>query len=167
MAIPRRHVSAPGTYFVTSRTWQGRRLFQLPEACRIFMENLVQRRAEGSYALHAFVLMPDHFHALLTPAGDITLERAMQYLKGGSSRLLGEALHLRSPVWQRGFTDHRIRDVADLARHVLYIERNPVKAGLGNEPGRYAWSSASGRWVVDEFPQRLKPPAGRPAIRHD
>lgn len=167
MAIPKRHDGSPGTYFVTSRTWQGRRLFQLAEACGIFVENLLRHRDQGKYALHSFVLMPDHFHALVTPGGDVALERAMQYVKGGSSRLLGESLRVRPPVWQRGFTDHRIRDVSDRDRHVLYVEQNPVKAGLANSSEQYAWSSASGNWAMDKFPQRLKPLVSGVTVRHD
>lgn len=72
---------------------------------RIFVETLVHYRAKGIYKLHAFVVMPDHIHVLLTPASDVTLERAVQHIKGGSARRLGEELLLRFPVWQKGFTD--------------------------------------------------------------
>jgi putative transposase len=61
------------------------------------------------------------------------------------------------PVWQRGFTDHRIRDERDYQNHRLYIEQNPVKQGLVVSPGEYLRSSASGRFAMDELPQGLKP----------
>ncbi|HVB33647.1 MAG TPA: transposase [Patescibacteria group bacterium] len=157
MAIPKRHAALAGTYFVTSRTWQSRRLFQVADACDVFMENLLRHRSGGKYALHAFVLMPDHFHLLLTPAREVTLERAVQFVKGGSSRSLGEVRRLCSPVWQRGFDDHRIRDLADYDTHLGYIHRNPVKTGLVSEAKQFHWSSASGGWTVDGVPQRLKP----------
>lgn len=167
MAIPARRSSLPGTFFVTSRTWQSRRVFQVPEACGVFVDNLIRHRDNTKYSLHSFVLMPDHFHALLTPTMDLALERVMQLVKGGSSHALGETLQLRFPVWQRGFTDHRIRDVADFDGHVRYIHMNPVKEGLASEAGQYAWSSASGRWAMDGFPQRLKPLSSSVAGRHD
>lgn len=157
MAIPKRHAIAAGTYFVTSRTWQGRRLFQQGQACDIFLENLQRHRAAGKYALHAFVLMPDHFHLLLTPAQDVALERVVQLIKGGSSHALGESLGLRFPVWQRGFSDHRIRDLGDCDEHLRYIHGNPVKAGLVTGEKRFAWSSATAKWAMDAVPQRLKP----------
>jgi Transposase IS200 like len=59
--------------------------------------------------LHAFVLMPEHVHLLLTPVSDVTLERAIQLIKGGYSRAFGLEFRGRE-VWQRGFTDHRVRD---------------------------------------------------------
>ncbi|MDE3136599.1 MAG: transposase [Acidobacteriota bacterium] len=167
MAIPSRRSSQPGTYFVTSRTWQSRRIFQLPAACGVFVDNLMRHRDDKKCSLHAFVVMPDHFHALLTPTTDLTLERVVQLVKGGSSHALGETLQLRFPVWQRGFTDHRIRDVADFDGHVNYIHMNPMKEGLVSEAEQYPWSSASGRWPMDEFPQRLKPLRSGVAGRHD
>jgi putative transposase len=43
---------------------------------------LLEYRDEGHYQLQAFVLMPDHFHMLLTPSDTTTLERAVQLIKG-------------------------------------------------------------------------------------
>lgn len=54
--------------------------------------------------------MPEHVHLLLTPAEDVTLERAVQLIKGGYSRWFGIEFGKQKEVWQRGFTDHRIRD---------------------------------------------------------
>jgi putative transposase len=157
MAVPKRRVRAPGTYFVTSRTWESRALFVKEPGCQIFLEALLHYRDEGAYRLHAFVLMPEHFHVLITPASDTTLERALQYIKGGSARRMGEELRLRFPVWQRGFSDHRIRDAEDYETHARYIERNPVKRKLVEFAGEYPWSSASGKFRLDEVPQGLKP----------
>jgi putative transposase len=74
--------------------------------------------------------MPDHFHVLLTPDSQTTLERAMQFIKGGSSKRIREELSFRFPVWQRGFSDHRIRDAGDYDSHQRYIAINPVKRRL-------------------------------------
>lgn len=72
--------------------------------------------------------MPNHFHLLLTPSE--TLERAMQLIKGGFSRRFGKEVNPSAAVWQKGFTDHRIRDWEDYEKHKHYIWLNPVKAGL-------------------------------------
>ncbi len=127
----------------------------------MFIETLLRYRDEGACLLHAFVLMPDHFHILLTPAKDKPLERVMQYIKGGSARCIREELNFRFPVWQRGFSDHRIRDLRDYQTHVRYIEQNPVKRGSVAEAKAYRWSSASGEYDLDETPQGLKPLAER------
>jgi len=166
MATPSRHGSVPGTYFVTSRTWQSRPVFVKDSVCKVLVETLLRYRDENAYDAHAFVLMPDHFHALMTPAEDKTLERVMQYIKCGCAHTIREELQFKFPIWQRGFSDHRIRNAEDYEIHVRYIEQNPVKKGLVGAPQDYRWSSASGRFVLDEPPQRLKPVTAAAYLRH-
>jgi putative transposase len=165
MSIPKRHATIPGTYFVTSRTWQSRALFQVAAQCEIYIESLLKYRDQGTYQLHAFVLMPDHFHILLTPGESIALERAVQFIKGGSAHEMAERLQMRFPVWQRGFSDHRIRDRVDYDKHLYYLLQNPVKRNLVVHPREYQWSSASGAYRMDEVPQGLKP-LSMAAVRH-
>ncbi len=157
MSIPKRHESMPGTYFVSSRTWESRALFIHSETCQIFVDSLMHYRQEGAYLLHAFVLMPDHFHLLITPARDKTIERAIQYVKGGSARRLSLERNMHFPVWQRGFSDHRVRDWTDYQNHLRYIWENPVRKKLAATAEEYLWSSAGGSYAVDEPPQGLKP----------
>ena len=93
--------------------------------------------------------MPEHAHLLLTPAKDLCLERAIQFVKGGYSRAFG--LEFRAgEVWQRGFTDHRIRDAKDFARHRDYIHQNPVKRGLVECAMTYRYCSAYPGFKLDE-----------------
>lgn len=157
----------PGTYFVTSRTWESRALFIKEPVCRIFLETLLYYRNEKAVQLHAFVLMPDHFHVLLTPSSNTTLERAVQYIKGGSAHRIRHELNFRFPVWQRGFSDHRIRDAGDYEIHSRYIQQNPVRRKLVAIASEYPWSSASGKFQLDEPPQALKRQQVGATLRHD
>jgi len=127
---PTRLISPPGTYFLTFSTWQRRELFVVEEYVRIFLKTLYHYRREGRYALHAFVIMPEHVHLLLTPARDVTIEKAVQLIKGVYSHALGTLRGRKAEVWQRGFTDHRIRDADDFASHLKYIHQNPVVARI-------------------------------------
>jgi putative transposase len=136
MSIPSRSAGA-GTYFVTSATFNRRRLFQIAINAELFLETLQQYRHAGHYKLHAFVVMPDHIHLLLSPQG-IALERVMALIKGGFSHQLGSKL----PVWQRGFTDHRIRDGNEFRMRRQYIHENPVRARQVEFRGLYPYSSA-------------------------
>jgi putative transposase len=166
MSIPSRHGRVRGTYFVTSRTWESRKLFVNETTCDIFVRVLLDYRGRGEFALHGFVLMPDHFHVTLTPATDKTLERCVQMIKGGSAHAIREERMMRFPIWQRGFSDHRIRDAADFEHHVRYMEMNPVKARLVLESREHRWSSASGCVALDEVPRGLKPLAKPAMLRH-
>jgi putative transposase len=126
-----------GTYFVTSATFGRRRLFQVAVNAELFLETLQKYRRDGHYALHAFVVMPDHIHLLLTPQ-EMAIERAMGLIKGGFSHRLSS----KFPVWQRGFTDHRIRNSGEFQARREYIHQNPVRAGMVELPWFYPYSSA-------------------------
>ena len=143
MAIPS-HTARPGTYFITTATHNRRRLFQVERNAALLLETIDHYRA--SYLLHAYVVMPDHLHLIVTPT-DITLERTMQLIKGGFSHRLASKL----PVWQRGFTDHRIRDAADYNVRCNYLHRNPVEARLCESAEGYPFSSANPRLRLDEY----------------
>jgi putative transposase len=119
--------------------------------------SLLHYRDSGAYQLHGFVLMPDHFHALVTPSAETTLEKAMQFIKGGSSKRIHDELMIRFSVWQRGFSDHRIRDAGDYDSHQRYIAFNPVKRRLVKAPLEYKWSSITGAFPLNQIPQGLKP----------
>jgi putative transposase len=103
--------------------------------------------------------MPDHIHVLLTPGEVISLERAVQYIKRGSSREIGVRFQSHFPIWQPGFTEHLTRDEADYRRHVAYIDLNPVRARLVSRPEEYPFGSARGKYRLDPWPlpQGLKP----------
>ena len=144
-----------GTYFVTTQTWGRRSVFQVTEVAELFIKTLYHYRAEGHCSLHAFVVMRDHVHLLITPLG-ITLERALQFIKGGFSHALTQTGR-KAEVWQRGFSDHRIRNEDDYSRHLEYIHQNPVRRGRCLEAKEYPYSSANSRYELDPIPQRLKP----------
>jgi|SRR5271154_3315636 len=145
-----RRVRQAGVYFVSSRTWQSRALFRKPEIAKVLIDQLLDCRSRGYYKLHAFVVMPDHFHALLTPDESESLEKAMQMIKGGSAHTIKQTLNYASPVWQQGFHDRWIRDVAEYRARVDYIRTNPVAAKLAVMPDQYLLSSACGKYLMDE-----------------
>ncbi len=99
--------------------------------------------------------MPNHFHLLLTPA--VTLERAVQFIKGGFSYKAGKHFGLSGEIWQTSFYDRRVRDGMEYERMRNYIWQNPVRRGLVAAAEEYAYGSANAKFVLDEVPQRLKP----------
>jgi len=136
MSTPSRYGAVAGTYFVTSRTWESRKLFITEPMCRLFFDTLSRYRQGGAFALHAFVLMPDHFHILLTPEHDKNF-RALRSTDQGRLRAhIGKVRQLQFPVWQRGFSDHRIRDAADYDVHIRYIEQKLGSKEAGRKGGR-------------------------------
>jgi len=95
-------------------------------------------RLQGKFFLHAFVIMPDHFHLILTPAPDVSLEKAMQFIKGGFSFRLKD----KKDVWMRSFNESQIASEVRFKECIRYIEANPVRRGLVTEAQDYPFSSA-------------------------
>jgi putative transposase len=150
------HRTAPScTYFVTTKAWENRSLFRVPEIAQIVLEILARHRAAGAYLLHDFALMPDHLHLLLTPGPTTTLEKAMQLIKGGSSYEIHKRREQRLNVWQSGFQEHTIRNPRDYEIKAQYIRMNPVEAKLVTKPEEWPYGSAKGDFALDAMPETL------------
>jgi putative transposase len=157
MAIPPRGSTGHGTYFITASCHDKKHLLQSDRSARLFIDVLYHYRAEQKYLVHEFVVMPNHFHLLITPAQDVTLERALQLIKGGFSYRAAREIALRGEIWQTSFYDHRIRNADEYQRCREYIRQNPVRRGLVARAENYPFSSANPAFQLDEVPQRLKP----------
>ena len=153
------------TYFITATTWGRRSLFQTDRMALLLLDTLFQYRRQQKFLLHELVVMPNHLHLLFTPTG-IALERAMQFIKGGFSYRVKKELGSNLEIWERGYVDHRIRDVDDYERHVTYIWQNPVEAHLASAAKEYAYSSANASFERDPCPQGLKPEFSGKLLRH-
>jgi len=152
MATPR-HRTAPGTsYFVTTKCWQGRAIFQVPEIADILVKTLSQYRDQRAYLLHEFVVMPDHLHLLVTPSPTTSLEKTVQLIKGGSSHRIHKERNQKMEIWQEGFYDWTIRDADDWRAKVEYIRMNPVRAKLVSKPEEWPHSSANCKSALDPIP---------------
>jgi putative transposase len=126
------------TYFVTAVTSQRRNLFQVTPNAELLLETIHHCHLQGKFLLHAFVIMPDHYHLILTPASDVSLEKAVQFIKGAFSFRLKN----RTEVWMRSFNESQITNKEKFEGCVRYIEENPVRSGLVMEPRAYPFSSA-------------------------
>jgi len=157
MSTPK-HRTAPGTsYFITTKCWQSRAIFQITENAEILIKALFHYRDREAYALHEFVVMPDHLHLLLTPSSTTSLEKSMQLIKGGSSYGIRKARKQKMEIWQVGFHDWTIRHSTDWQNKVEYIHTNPVRAKLVQKPEDWPYSSASGKFILDPIPEKFLP----------
>ena len=85
MAIPHRGETSCTTYFITAGTYCKKNILQSERMARLFCQTLFRYRDSGKLQLHAFVVMPNHIHLLLTVPEGLTLERVVQLIKGGFS----------------------------------------------------------------------------------
>lgn len=136
------------TYFITFSTAGRRRIFQVERNAELMVATLKNYREQGRYSLHAFVIMPDHLHLLLTPAPDVPLEKTIQYIRGGFSFRLKSSFD----VWERGHFDKRVPDLRAYEACLTYIHRNPVEAQLAANETDYRFSSAGCMPTLDPIP---------------
>jgi REP element-mobilizing transposase RayT len=93
------------------------------------------------YELHAFVVMPNHVHLLVTAS--VPLPKLTQSLKGITAKRGNAMLGLTgNAFWQDESYDHVARNEQEFEGIRHYIEENPVRAGLARQASDYAWSSA-------------------------
>jgi putative transposase len=134
------HILSPSrTFFVTTKTSMGRALLQSERNAMLLIEVLRSYVAARKFRLHDFVVMPDHVHLLITVDGDMTIERAMQFIKGGFSYQLKKDFGYSGEVWQRGFSEVRVDDRESFMQHRELIAQNPVKARLADSPERFPY----------------------------
>ncbi|MEO5923918.1 MAG: transposase [Bryobacteraceae bacterium] len=118
-----------------------------PEIAQVVVDSVEHGVELGHYDLHAWVVMPNHVHLLLTPA--VSISKLMGSLKTASA-IRANAFLNRSgqPFWQEESFDRVVRDDDEFRRTLRYIETNPVVAGLAENAGGYRWSSAGATRVV-------------------
>jgi len=144
------------TFFVTSRTAESKPILQTDGMAALFIEVLRCYMRAGKFKVHEFVVMRNHVHLLVTVGAGMSIEKAMQLIKGNFSFRARTELDFQGEIWQRGFSDVRIKDEESFRAHQLYIYNNPVKAGLASVPEEYAHGSL--------YMRRLKAQGLKPAI---
>lgn len=108
----------------------GRRLFQSERNAGLLIDVMRSLVTERKFELLDFVIMPDYVHLLLTVHDGMTIEKALQLIKGRFSHRLSHEYGYRGEFWQRGFTEEQEMNRESYNNHREYIAQNPVKAGL-------------------------------------
>jgi putative transposase len=137
-------------YFVSTQTKGRKPFFRHERWARLMLSTLNHYEGTG-YKLHAYVVMPDHLHLLISPFESV--EKALQLIKGGFSFRAKRELEWNGEIWQPGFTDHRIRDMEDWQEHLAYIRNNPVNAHMVSDGTQYEFMGMPSV----TFPRGLKP----------
>ena len=127
------------SYFITVVTYNRRPI--LIENIDLLRKSFALSRNKYNYTLDAIVILPDHFHMIITPQNSNEYPKIISHIKrsflyGLNSEFREECKlalnykqHTRqvSGVWQKRFYEHTIRNEKDLYLHRNYILNNPVK----------------------------------------
>jgi len=137
----RRLVLSDRFFFITCRLLPLRRLLADSEfGC---LARVVSECRQGhGFLLTAWVLLPDHWHAIFFPRFPLTIARVMQSIKVSSTHRINASRKESAVLWQPRFFDRALRTVKEYWEKVEYIHQNPVRAGLAKRADDWLWSSA-------------------------
>jgi len=139
--MPRvRHYFEPGGFYhLTTRTQNGKCTFASEEAKRTVVDALASYREADKWRVHAFVVMANHVHAVVSGNGS-TLKDIIRDFKKWVWHEMGAADS--GPLWERRYDDNAIRSAREMRQVIEYDHNNPVRIGAVRRPEDYFWSSA-------------------------
>ena len=150
--MPRlRRFFAPGiSVHVIQRGNNRVKIFGIRDDYEHFLELLRSSARRWSVAVHAYVLMTNHFHLLVTPTSEPGLPKMMKSLDGGYVRYYNQRHERVGTLWSGRYRGLSITDERYWLTCLRYIEQNPVRAGMATAPNDYLWSSYAahgfGKW---------------------
>jgi len=155
-----------GTYFFTVVAFKRQPVLTREEVRRALREGIEKVRHSLPFLIEAWVLLPDHLHAIWTlPKGDDKFQTRWALIKSSVSRhckQIGEdwqggsesrKKRHESNFWQRRFWEHYIRDDKDFQRHMDYLHYNPVKHGYVRRVADWPFSSFHRLVAQDVYPR--------------
>jgi len=135
-------------HFITCSCLRRAPLLDDPALRTLFLTILEDVRRAYQFVVAAFVVMPEHFHLLVSEPEHDDLSQVMQVLKQrvarralSERRQSGTAVAGEQHFWQRRFYDFNVWSAAKHAEKVHYIHKNPVQRGLVAAPDQWMWSS--------------------------
>lgn len=110
----------------------------------VYLANIKELSGKVGCALHAYCLMTNHIHLLVTPAKADSCARLMRNLGQRYVQYFNRRYERSGTLWEGRFWSCLVDSASYVAGCYRYIERNPVRAGMVPTPHAYRWSSYSG-----------------------
>lgn len=107
----------------------------------VYLSKLAEYAEKLEVEVHAFVLMTNHVHLLMTPISTGNISRLMQSLGRYYVRYINKKYDRTGTLWEGRYKSTLIDSEAYLLTVSRYIELNPVRANMVEQPGEYPWSS--------------------------
>lgn len=141
--MPRRaRVSLAGmTHHIIQRGNNRTVCFYAEQDYRLYLEWLEEYLKENECRLHAYVLMANHVHLLLTPKTCDGLGQLMKRLGQRYVQYVNRTYRRSGTLWEGRFRSCLVQEETYILNCHRYIELNPVRAGMVEHPAEYPWSS--------------------------
>ena len=127
----------------------------------LLIEALAGARQRLGFLLCGYVLMPDHWHALIWAGYPLTISQVIHDVKKVSARRLHAKRGTGGPLWQHQFWDRFVRHRKEFEDRMVYMHLNPVRKGLVAKPEDWRWSSYNNfvleKAVVADCPLQVDP----------
>ena len=139
-----------GTYFFTVNLLQRQNNDLLIKHIDVLRTVVSSVRRAHSFAIHGWVVLPDHLHCVIElPPDEADFATRWRLIKSGFSKALPKTERRNSVrvrrgergIWQRRYWEHLIRDEADFRAHMDYVHINPVKHGLAESVTDWSYST--------------------------
>ncbi|MCA1806001.1 MAG: transposase [Xanthomonadaceae bacterium] len=151
--MPRRaRIAVPGIpWHIIQRGNNRSTCFHAPKDYRCYLATLREQAEKHGCSIHAYVLMTNHVHLLLTPVREDSAALLMKHLGQRYVQYFNRSYRRTGTLWEGRFRSCLARDPQYVLGCYRYIELNPVRAGMVRHPGEYLWSSyhANARGVCD------------------
>jgi len=162
-----RYYGAEDLHFITCSCYRRRPQLGSAKRRNLFLRILEETRRKYRFVVHGYVLMPEHFHLLITEpeVGDpsvvlkVVKQRFARRLNRGRKRSSSAQTTLwdatPDPVWQKRFYDFNVWSESKRIEKLRYMHRNPVKRGLVEQPDHWRWSSFRAYFYGEPGPVRV------------
>lgn len=128
-------------YHIVQRGNNRSACFFAPEDFGFYINTLHDALSQFAVSLHAYVLMTNHVHLLMTPADTQGISKVMQAVGRTYVKTINQRYRRTGTLWEGRHKASAIGSERYLLACQRYIELNPVRAGMVEHPGDYRWSS--------------------------
>ena len=115
--------------------------FYAEEDYHCYLHWLQQSAGDWHCAIHAYVLMTNHVHLLVTSTQPDGIAKMMQSIGRRYVQYINRSYRRTGSLWEGRFKSSLVQAEAYLLTCMRYIELNPVRANMVNDPAQYRWSS--------------------------
>jgi putative DNA methylase len=120
---------------------RGSCVLRRPEIAKLVENALLFFQGER-YALHSWVIMPNHVHVVVTPSPEHPLSEILHSWKSYTSNQINGTLGRSGRLWEEESFDHVVRNEESLIKFTSYIDNNPVAAGICETARNWPFGSA-------------------------
>jgi len=126
-------------YHVTARINRGEKIFLAQEDRELFMDILKRTKKKFNFSIKNFCIMGNHVHLLIRPGPGVSLSKVMQWLLGVFAQLWNKKHNKSGHLWGDRFFSRIIMGFLDFLHVFLYINYNPVMAGIAEQPEEWMY----------------------------